>query len=119
MLPWRSRWSCVRLVKPATSNVTESTLWNDRAWEETSMEAASSPRSRMRASKAWTSVDSGVVSRLGMASPPARISIVPINPGFMPKARSRELMKYVVVVLPFVPVTPKSVGETPSSGWLR
>ena len=66
--------------EPATSNTTASTRWKDTACEETSMEAASSPRSRMSASRACTSVDSGVVSRLGIGSPPARISIVPISP---------------------------------------
>ena len=80
MVPCRSRWSWVRLVKPATSNTTPSTRWKDTACEETSMEAASSPRSRMSASRACTSVDSGVVSRLGIGSPPARISMVPISP---------------------------------------
>ena len=85
MVPCRSRWSWVRLVKPATSNTTPSTRWKEMACEETSMEAASRPRSRMSASRACTSVDSGVVRRLGIGSPPARISMVPIRPGLLPE----------------------------------
>ncbi len=116
MLPCRSRWSWVRLVKPATSNTTPSTRWKETACEETSIEAASRPRSRISASRAWTSVDSGVVRRLGIGAPPARISMVPIRPVFCPRACSRALMKYVVVVLPLVPVTPKRAGACAPSG---
>jgi hypothetical protein len=107
------------LVKPTTSNTTPSTRRNETAWEDTSMDAASSPRSRIRASRAWMSVDSGVVRRLGIGSPPATISMVPISPVFLPRAWSRELRKYVVVVLPLVPVTPKSEGADASEVWLR
>ena len=83
------------------------------------MEAASRSRSRMRASRAWTSVDSGVVRRLGIGLPPATISMVPISPVFLPSACSRALTKYVVVVLPLVPVTPNSAGDGLSAAWLR
>jgi hypothetical protein len=44
------------------------------------MATASTPRSRITASKACRSVASGVVRTLGTVSVPMRVSIVPIRP---------------------------------------
>lgn len=55
---------------------------------------------------------SGVVSALGMSAPSMRIPMVPISPAVRPAARSADSMRYVVVVLPDVPVTPTTVTRS-------
>src|SRR5439155_513274 len=54
----------------------------------------------------WRSIASGVVRIAGRRSPPIRLSIVPSRPGRRPAAPRIEWRRNVVVVLPFVPVTP-------------
>ena len=72
--------SGLRLLKTATSKTQPSTRPRTRAWLETSMATASTPRSRMTANSAWRSVASGVVRSDLMRSSPMRISTVPIRP---------------------------------------
>ncbi len=62
----------------------------------------------MTASSACSTVASGVVRMLRNRSCPIRVSTVPIRPVVRPSAVRAESMRYAVVVLPFVPVTPKS-----------
>ena len=64
------------------------------------------PRSVITASRACRTVASGVVRTLLIRSSPIRVSTVPISPVVWPRAVSAELMRYAVVVLPLVPVTP-------------
>jgi hypothetical protein len=56
---------------------------------------------------------SGVV-RERFGRPSIRMPVVPMIPGVRPSARNTASSKYVVVVFPFVPVTPTTV--IPSAG---
>ncbi len=78
------------------------------------MTQASMPRSRMMASRACRSVASGVVRMESSRSSPMRVSTVPMSPVRCPRARSADSMRYAVVVLPLVPVTPSAMS--PSAG---
>ncbi|CAM5510503.1 hypothetical protein SGLAM104S_08225 [Streptomyces glaucescens] len=80
MPEWNSMCSGLRLVKTAMSKTQPSTRPRTRAWLETSMATASTPRSRMTAKRAWRSVASGVVRSDLMRSSPMRISTVPTRP---------------------------------------
>ena len=53
-----------------------------------------------------SSYDSGVVFLAGAVASPAIIEIVPISPTMLPVCSKMLFIMYVVVVLPFVPVTP-------------
>ena len=56
---------------------------------------------------AWCSCqDSGVVFMVGVTVSPMTIPVVPIIPTFLPAASNMALIIWVVVVFPFVPVTP-------------
>src|SRR5262249_26755808 len=63
-------------------------------------------RSAIAAKTAWSAGASGVVSTLGWSTPSTRMPTVPINPTLRPAARRPASTRYVVVVLPDVPVTP-------------
>ena len=65
------------------------------------------PASRIRASSACSSEASGVVCSSDSDSPSMRAPVVPISPTRCPAARAIASSRYVVVVLPFVPVTPR------------
>jgi hypothetical protein len=56
----------------------------------------------------YRSSDSGVVLTAGRTSPASRYSIVPTSAVVFPAARNTASIRNVVVVLPFVPVTPVS-----------
>ena len=62
----------------------------------------------MRASSRCRSGASGVVRSNGTGRPSMRTPVVPTTPGGRPAARKIASRTYVVVVLPFVPVTPMS-----------
>src|SRR5215213_759386 len=108
MSPCSSRWSWLKFVKAATSYTAPSTRCCASAWLETSIEHTSTPRSRMAASRPCSSGASGVVRTLGTRWSATRISTVPTRPVVRPAARRTASRRYVVVVLPFVPVTPIS-----------
>ena len=76
------------------------------AWLDTSIDTAVQPRSTITASSACTSVASGVVRSLDSTSSAIRVSTVPTTPVRWPAWRSPASVRYVVVVLPLVPVTP-------------
>ena len=80
MSAWRSRWSCDRLVKIATSNTMPSTRCWSRACDETSSAAACTPPSRIRASSRWRSGASGVVRAIGTGRPSMLAPVVPTTP---------------------------------------
>ena len=61
-----------------------------RAWLDTSMTTAVTPRSRATASMACRSVASGVVRTLSITRSPSRVSTVPIRPVTWPAARSPD-----------------------------
>ncbi len=111
---WKSRWSCDRLVKAATSKTTPSTRPSASAWLLTSIATAVVPRSRMAASSACRSGASGVVRTLGSTSSPMRVSTVPSRPVERPAARSPASTRKAVVVLPLVPVIP--IVTIPAAG---
>ena len=69
----------------------------------------------MAASSACRSVASGVVSALSAVTSPIRVSTPPISPVRWPAARSPDSSRYVVVVLPLVPVTP--ISSSCPDGW--
>ncbi|CAM5536829.1 hypothetical protein SNARM312S_08237 [Streptomyces narbonensis] len=87
MSEWNSMCCGLRLLKTATSKTQPSTRPSTRAWLETSMATASTPRSRMTAKRAWRSVASGVVRSDLMRSSPMRISTVPTRPVLRPAPR--------------------------------
>ena len=70
IVPWKSRWSCERFVKTATSTIRPSTRCCASACEEISSAAARTCPSRMAANRRWRSGASGVVrdKRHGLAS---------------------------------------------------
>ncbi len=80
MSGWKSRCSGLRLLKTATSKTQPSTRPSTSAWLETSMTVERTPRSRITANSAWSSVASGVVRSDLIRSSPMRVSTVPISP---------------------------------------
>ncbi len=95
-------------MKTATSNEVPATRPSASAWLETSIAAAVTLRSAMTAKAACRSVASGVVSLLGSTVPAILVSTPPTSPVTCPAIRSPDSIRYVVVVLPLVPVTPIS-----------
>ena len=79
------------------------------------MTAVSTPASAIAASSACTAGASGVVRELGTSDPAIRTPTVPIIPAVRPAARRPASIRWVVVVLPEVPVTPSTT--TRSEGW--
>lgn len=53
-----------------------------------------------------------MVSALGTSAPSMRMPIVPISAAVRPAARSPDSTRYVVVVLPAVPVIPTTVSRS-------
>ncbi len=95
-------------MKAATPNTMPSTRPIVSAWLDTSIATSVTPRSRITASSAWTSGASGVVNPVLISSSPIIVATVPIRPGTRPAACSPARMRNVVVVLPLVPVTPRT-----------
>ena len=85
-----------------------------RPCEVASTTAYSFPASTMSASRRCTSGASGVLIRVALAVAvlPTRVSTVLIRPADSPCASSAAWMSSVVVVLPFVPVTPTTVSRS-------
>ena len=92
--------------KTATSNTTPSTRPITSAWLLTSIAQAATSRSRITANSACRSGASGVVSAVFTSSPAMRVPTVPITPARIPARCSPPSASRVVVVLPWVPVTP-------------
>ena len=78
----------MRFVKPTTSKRTPSTRPRRSAWLDTSIVTAVTPRSRITASSACTSVASGVVRAVATTSSPTRVPTVPMTPVTCPAARN-------------------------------
>ena len=95
-------------MKQTVANSMPSTRWYASACELTSIATVPTDASRMRASSACTSGASGVVSCNGSATPAMRTPVVPMMPAGSPAARAIASTRYVVVVLPLVPVTPRT-----------
>ena len=91
-----------------TAKPTPPTRPSASAWLDTSIATVSVPRSCMTASRACSSGASGVVNPVFTASSPIIVATVPISPHWRPAASSPARTKYVVVVLPLVPVTPRT-----------
>ena len=78
--PWKSRWSCERLVNPTAASCSASSLPIETAIDDASSTHAVSPASSMRASSRCRSGASGVVSASRSRAPPTRASTVPSRP---------------------------------------
>ncbi len=105
-MPWKSRWSWVRLVKSAASKWIESQRCSAKACEDTSIAQATSPAASIRLNVACRSIASGVVRSTSSTAPPTTCRTVPISPHWNPAASSTSRIRNAVVVFPFVPVTP-------------
>ena len=92
-------------MKQATSNTTPSTRPITRAWLETSIAQAATPRSAITANSACRSGASGVVSEVFRSTPATRVPTVPTTAAGTPAAERAASASRVVVVLPWVPVT--------------
>ena len=79
------------------------------AWLDTSIAHTSTSRSRITANSACRSGASGVVSADSTRSPLTQVPIVPITAVRRPAAARAPESSCVVVVLPWVPVTPTRV----------
>ena len=112
---WKSRWSVPKLVYPPTANRVPLTRPRVSAWLETSMATAVTPRSRATANSACRSLASGVVRTLSSTSSPTRVSTVPIRAVLRPAARRPASRRYPVVVLPAVPVMPRTASRAVGS----
>ena len=115
MSGWKSRWSWLRFVKAATANRVPSTRRSSSACEETSIAHARSPPSSIARNVACRSIASGVVRTAGRSSPPTTVVTPPSRPDASPPASSRWRTRWVVVVLPLVPVTPTTASEAVGS----
>ena len=100
-------WSFEKFVKIPISNSQPSTLFNFKLCEDTSITAKSHFSFTILAKSSCNSKLSGVVLSL---SPkflaPIYVQIVPIKPTLYPCFSSNDFIINVVVVFPFVPVTP-------------
>ena len=108
MPSWKSRCSGLRLVNTATENQMASTRCRARACDDTSRATAPTPRSAAAARAACSSVASGVVRG------PDR---VPMTSASRPSASRTALSRWVVVVLPLVPVTPTTASRRDGCRW--
>ena len=70
------------------------------------------PSATMSASNRCRSGASGVVRSMPAGRPPTLMPVVPITPGVIPASRRIPSRRYVVVVFPFVPVTPIMVSRS-------
>src|SRR5205814_4772963 len=93
------------IVKTATSHSRPRVRSCASACEETSIAAALQPALTICASSSCKSRDSGVVRMAGRRRSPISYRTVPINTQLIPARSQMCLMRNVVVVLPFVPVT--------------
>ena len=91
-----------------TANSMPPTRPSASAWLDTSIATSVAPRSRITASSACSSGASGVVKPVLIGSSPISVATVPISPAPRPAACSPARTKNVVVVLPLVPVTPRT-----------
>ena len=117
--PCTSRCSRVRLVKHTAANRVPSTRCSASACELTSIVTVSAPRPTSSASVRCSSGASGVVNGIGTTSSRNRTPSVPITAGFPPAARRIPASRNVVVVFPFVPVTPATGMRREGSPWMR
>ena len=89
------------------SKLHPSTLCNFKLCDDTSITTYSTPASTICANVFCNSILSGVVLALSdIIFPFIYVAIVPINPTLCPAFSNISLIIYVVVVFPFVPVTP-------------
>ena len=101
IVPWKSRWSWLRLVNTATAKRVAVDPVLARACDDTSIATARRPSSRNGRQPAWRSGASGVVRD------PVSVPITPVG---RPAASRIEASRWVTVVLPFVPVTPTTAS---------
>ncbi len=106
-------------MKTATSKTTPSTRPITSAWLETSIAQASTPRSRIIANRPCRSGASGVVSAVFTSTPPTRVPTVPITAAGTPACCRPFSAIRVVVVLPWVPVTPIIRSDRAGSPYTR
>ena len=85
------------------------------AWLDTSIAQASTPRSRIIANNACRSGASGVVSAVFTSVPATRVPTVPIAAEDTPACCRPLSASRVVVVFPWVPVTPIIRSEVAGS----
>jgi hypothetical protein len=111
IVPWWSRWSGVRFVNTATAKRVPATRPWDRAWD--GHLHGDGPASRRRAWPASRPGSSGPSGVLG--GPPGRALQVADGGVGRPSASRMAASRWVVVVLPFVPVTPDH-GEVAGTG---
>ena len=93
-------------MKTRASKRTLSSRCSAEPWDEASTATLRSPASSISRNRRCRSIASGVVCGAGRTSPPTTQSTVPTSPGERPAAARTERRRKVVVVLPFVPVTP-------------
>ena len=104
-------WSSVRFVNRPMSKSQPVTLSNFNACEETSIMTTSTFSSAICAKCFCISTLSGVVlSVSSIFLLPMYTAMLPISPTFSPCASSNDFIIKVVVVFPFVPVTPISLN---------
>ena len=103
------------MVNAVTANAVFHVRRRSSACELTSMATTSQRASRMRANRCCRSGDSGVVCSVFSCTSPMRVPTVPMTPVRLPQTRAMCSTRYVVVVLPFVPVMPTS--ENACDGW--
>lgn len=109
--------SRVRLVKATTSKTSPPSRRWSSAWLEHSIVTTSTPSSRIVVSRACRWQASGVVIALGHDSLPARVLTVPMSPVVRPWRRRAASSRWVVVVTPFVPVTPGRARSRAGCPW--
>ena len=100
-------WSSEKFVNNTISKSHPSTLCNFKLCDETSITTASTPAATIWLKICCNSKLSGVVLSLSFNFWPfIYVAIVPIKPTFLPDFSNISLIINVVVVFPFVPVTP-------------
>ena len=120
MSRWKSRWSCERLVNAATANRVPATRPRASAWLDTSMATSVTPASAITANMACRSGASGVVNAAGSrrrcpSGPSIRVPTVPSSPLVRPAPTSPASSRCATVVLPLVPVTPRTLKRAVGS----
>jgi len=105
----------LRFVKIAAATRTPSARRSSSACEEISIAQATSPASTIARNVRWRSIASGVVRAVLSSTPPTTDLTVPSSPHERPEASSSARVRYAVVVLPLVPVTPMTRSEAVGS----
>ncbi len=95
-------------MKAPTANRVPATRPRASAWLDTSIATSVTPDSRITAKSACRSGASGVVNALGSRAPSMRTPTVPSSPAVRPAASSPASTMCATVVLPLVPVTPRT-----------